>query len=58
LLPAPVSGLDAQSVHDGHVIHDVDGLVEALVVGYVNPTYRDPIVFGGYLPRRFPNVRG
>lgn len=22
------------------------GLVEALVVGYVNPTYRDPIVFG------------
>jgi hypothetical protein len=28
LLPAPVSGLDAQSVHDGHVIHDVDGLVE------------------------------
>jgi branched-chain amino acid transport system permease protein len=22
------------------------GLVEALVVGYVSPTYRDPIVFG------------
>ena len=22
------------------------GVVEALVVGYVSPTYRDPIVFG------------